>query len=219
MVSVITLATCHRNEGIAGWRSGPPVTSMHIFTPLADDLDSLSDGVHNAGPALDDTLGTLIDDIRLVVRSYLGLSMTLRHYGFPVTLTALEDRADPDDILASLRLPLTTLADVEIGSVLDLYAGQPGAFVDFAADLCHALHVPSDQVVLDEHLIPPANESTLTGAGDLSHINQAIGILISHGHTPEEARTELRRRARHNQATVAQVALRLIRETVAARLG
>lgn len=182
---------------------------MDFFSSL--DEDSIA---RNGSTGLDDALRALTDDLRLVVDSYLGLTLTLRHEGFPVTFTVLEDSCRAGDIRASLRLPSSALAEVEIGSVLDLYAATPGAFVDLAADVCHALQLPPERVVLDHHLTPPANASALTGARGLSQINQAVGILVSYGQTPEDARIELRRRAHHNQSSMPCVALELIRATV-----
>ncbi len=194
---------------------------MDIFRSLAEQRPARDEGDDDPDLAeydtelrLEDALRGLSEGLRLVVDSYLGLTLTVRYDGFPVTFTALQASCHPAEIRTSLRLPAAALTNFRHWSALDLYAARPGAFVDLAADICHALRLPPDRVVLDHHLSPPANGSGLTGARELSHINQAVGILVSHGQTPEDARTELRRRARHQRSTVPHVALEVIKATV-----
>ena len=169
---------------------------MEISAALVADLTSLTDSLDQPDTDLEALLRALADDTRRAVRSYLGLTMTLIVDGYPVTLTAMDEFADPGDIATSALLPLPALCDAEPGSVIVFYAGKAGAFVDFAADLSFALGLGLDVIVLDEHLTPPRAVSGLTGLVEMSQVNQAIGILIERGHTPEGARTELHRFAR-----------------------
>ena len=48
-------------------------------------------------------------------------------------------------------------------------------------------------IVFDEHRTRPGEVSGLIGLSDMSQVNQAIGILIERGHTPEHARAGLDR--------------------------
>ncbi len=117
-----------------------------------------------------------------------------------------------------MRLPFAVLgAGFSTDSQVVFYAGTPGAFVDLAADLGHALDVPfthggrptedghvglgdgqpHDQrhLVLDADLPPLTLVSGLTGLDDVSAINRAVGILMNQGHHPHRAHAELRRQA------------------------
>jgi ANTAR domain. len=106
----------------------------------------------------------------------------------PVSVTSAEP-GNTSDIATSLRLSLAWVPSLSADSRITFYASTPGTFVDLAADLAFALH--SHSIRLDED-IPSALVSDLTGAGRLSAINQAVGVLISHGHTPDSAQRELR---------------------------
>ena len=94
-----------------------------------------------------------------------------------------------------------------------LYAATPGAFVDLAADLTYALQVGPDVLALDAHLTPSCDGSRLHGFADMTHINQAIGILIGGGRSPERAATELRRLADLAETTVRVAAHQVIHAT------
>ena len=173
---------------------------MEFSATLVADLKSLTDALDQPGTDLEALLRGLADDARRAVRSYLGLKMTLIVDGHQVTLTAMDELANPGDIATTALLPLPALIDAEPGSVIVFYAGKAGAFVDFAADLSFTLGLRLDVIVLDEHLTPP---HAVSGLNEMSQVNQAIGILIERGHTPEGARTEL-----HHFARVAQITVR-----------
>ncbi|HKN45789.1 MAG TPA: hypothetical protein VJW23_17885, partial [Propionibacteriaceae bacterium] len=123
--------------------------------------------------------------------SYRGLALTLIIDKQPVTVTSAEP-GNTSDIATSLRLSLAWVPSLSADSRITFYASTPGTFVDLAADLAFALH--SHSIRLDED-IPSALVSDLTGAGRLSAINKAVGVLISHGHTPDSAQRELRHTA------------------------
>lgn len=95
-----------------------------------------------------------------------------------------------DDIRTSLQVVLPGVGD-GLTVAVNLYAGTPGAFVDLAADLAWLTTRPLSDFVLDEHLTVPPPSNTGTQLQAASIINQAIGVLIGRGHTPEEANGQL----------------------------
>jgi hypothetical protein len=74
---------------------------------------------------------------------------------------------------------------------VNLYAGSPGAFVDLAADLAWLTARPLSDFVLDQHLTIPTPSNTGTQLHAASIINQAMGVLMGRGHTPEQAHRQL----------------------------
>jgi hypothetical protein len=78
-----------------------------------------------------------------------------------------------------------------------LYAATRGAFVDLAADLSYALRIDPAKLILDSHPVenPDGNGNGLAGLAAHVTINQAIGVLIGRGHTPDSGRQELHRLA------------------------
>ena len=91
-------------------------------------------------------------------------------------------------------IPLPPAVDgAAIGLIL--YAGSPGAFTDLAADLAWLSGRDLSDFAVDQHVTVPAELDGHDGLAALSLINQAIGMLIAHGHTPEQADRELDDRA------------------------
>ena len=92
-------------------------------------------------------------------------------------------------------MPLSLIVGSGPDVALLCYAGQPGAFVDLVADIAWLSGLGLADFVLDEHLSvafePRIGESLLAA----SVINQAVGVLIGQGHTPERARRELEKGA------------------------
>jgi hypothetical protein len=141
------------------------------------------------------TLTRFADQMRLAVPSYLGVSLTMTTARMPTTVDVVDDVMAPDCIRSSLRIPASAAAalmgrgssrsvgDQEI--VMVLYAGVPGALVDLAADLGWLTGLGEADLVLDQHVMgPQAADST----ADLnSMVNQAIGVLLGLGETPERA--------------------------------
>ena len=77
------------------------------------------------------------------------------------------------------------------------YARQPGCFVPLAADSGQVCG-PAGHGILDGHLADtenPIQPAGISGLGELTVINRAIGVLISRGESPVGARAELVRRA------------------------
>ena len=74
------------------------------------------------------------------------------------------------------------------------YPRQPGAFVDLATDLAWLSGLRLADFVMDEHLTLAFEPRTGEGLIAASAINQAVGVLIGQGHTPDEARRQLEER-------------------------
>ena len=84
----------------------------------------------------------LVTALRAAVASYRGMYLTVVEGDQPVSLSAFHSTED-GAITTSLRLPFAALAPgFDVGSRVVFYAASPGAFVDLAADLGHALHAP-----------------------------------------------------------------------------
>ena len=180
-----------------------PVLLTHLQNLAATtDADTI---VHEA-------LASLISHLAATIESYCGLRVTVADHEWPVTITAFaEDSPRP---ATSLRLPLRLISTLQAGgSRIVFYAARPGALVDLAADLSHALGVAaatstsahgggavaSDgggiSVRLDGDLPPVSMASGIAGLEELSTINRAVGVLIGRGHRPEDAHDALRQAA------------------------
>ena len=112
---------------------------MDLPTALLRDLLDLSAGVDGGGQ-LGARLTALVAALRAAVPSYRGLYLTVHDDEQPVSLTSFLPTAD-GAITTSMRLPFAALSPgFDSQSRVIFYAATPGAFVDLAADLGHALH-------------------------------------------------------------------------------
>jgi hypothetical protein len=191
---------------------------VELATALVTHFYPFSNSISLDGNGLDDvldaSLAALTADIEAAVPSYLGIQLTIRQNGHPVTLTRItSDRP----ATTSLRIPLTVLGPrFDPDSRVTLYAATAGAFVDLAADLSYALHLPTStdrsthagrskghdrllgqldgnrRITLDADVSPNPLVSGVSGLSGLSTINRAIGVLIGHGHHPDHAGHTLR---------------------------
>ncbi|WP_102810019.1 hypothetical protein [Mycobacterium sp. ENV421] len=155
--------------------------SLKILSAALDDPSA--DITHSVQQLALETAGT--------IPTYLGLSVLVPQDGPPLTITSLAVAAGDGDIRTSLRvlLPLTGTSDGQPVAVI-LYAAAPGAFVDLAADLAWLTGRPTTDFALDRHLtITPGDAVGQLQA--VSDINQAIGVLIGRGYTPEQADWQL----------------------------
>ena len=167
---------------------------MEFPASLSAQLSELTDALDDPGTDLQAILDVLIDDLTLAVPSFLGLTMTLRFAGEPVTLTAV-DPATVRAVRSSLQLPLDPLAGAGPDSVVLFYARDAHAFALLAADT-RCLPGLDGQVQLDRHLPGPgADPCVVTDAGQAAIAHRAIGWLIDRGLPPDDAVEELRRRA------------------------
>jgi hypothetical protein len=186
-----------------------------LFSPvLTKQLGTLTAALVDPVTDLHAILDVLVDDLHAAVSSFLGLTVTLQSEWFPVTLTAI----DPDLALlarSSLALSLGRSAGARPGDKIVWYAARPDAFDDLAADLERA--PGSDGGVELNGDLPvtpgPPRQPGITGLAELSVINQAIGVLITRGHTPDQAKAKLRRRAAVSLTSVTEVARHVLAST------
>jgi hypothetical protein len=166
---------------------------MKIGAALAADLGILTAALDEPGTDVLHTLHQLGVDAQAAVPTYLGLSVTVDGSDPPFTFTIIEDGAVTDDVRTSLWLTLPGVGDGRASPsvALILYAETPGTFVDLTADLAWLTGRPPSDFVLDQHLSGPARPDTATYLRTPSVINQAIGVLIGRGYTPEQAHREL----------------------------
>lgn len=166
---------------------------MKIGAALAADLDILTAALDQPGADVLHTLHQLGVNARAAVPTYLGLRVTVDGSDPPFAFTILEGRAAADDVCSSLRLRLPGVGGgrSSLSVSLILYAATPGTFIDLTADLAWLTGRPPSDFVLDQHLPGPARPDAGTYLRTVSVINQAIGVLIGRGYTPEQADREL----------------------------
>ncbi|MDT4918062.1 MAG: hypothetical protein QOH89_2762 [Pseudonocardiales bacterium] len=170
---------------------------MEITAALATDLALLTDALDEPGADLAETLRRLAAAASVAVQSYLGLSVIAGDGARPVTFTALEATVVAADIGSSLRMPLSqhTARPADSRLVVIFYARRPGAFVDLAADLSSLTGLRLIDFVLDDHLRLPASRHPADTVLSSSVVNQAVGLLLGRGYTPERAAHEIDVRA------------------------
>lgn len=190
---------------------------MGISSALSASIDSLTTSIGFDATSIRAPLAALIRDLKLAVQSYAGLQLTLDDHGQLISLTSFEDDAEAAEIQATVRLPLSAMSPpAAIDSTIVFYARTPGAFVDLAADLSYALHLPVGEqnttIRLDQVAIPALLTSDLTGVAEQSAINRATGVLLDRGHHPDQAHHELQRRATVAGLPTATYAAQLLRD-------
>lgn len=176
---------------------------MAFLAALAADLHTLSVTLDATDIDVDivDTFTQLNAAAAAGVGSYLGLCVTVT--GSDTTVQSNTMSHDVEVVGSSVKIPTPTIDDARLPVVsVVLYAATPGAFTDLAADLVWLTGTDQTEFRLDQDLTPPpaaagANTLTLT-----STINQAIGMLIGQGHTPEQAAQHLATLAAHDHANL-----------------
>ncbi len=164
---------------------------MAHSSSVSQDLFALGDALGNPDVDPDALLRGPTETARAAVASCTGLRLTVLVDGDAVVLDTLSGSTARVAVRTSLLVPLPTSGSVAT-STLTLWATTPGAFVDLAADL--ALDRPVTTLVLDADL-PTGAAVADSGLATLSLVQQAVGVLIAQGLSPERARTELARRA------------------------
>lgn len=159
------------------------------------DLRALSEALDEPGGDLESLLRELGASCALAVTSCLGFSITVVVDSVAVGVVVLEAPPSGRRIVTSVTIPLAGLADVAAGSEITFYATTPGALVDLAADLGHALGLGPNGAQFDKRLTPGASSASGTRLDHAKARNQAIGILLDQGRDLDEARAELDRLA------------------------
>ncbi|HSU36487.1 MAG TPA: hypothetical protein VLJ88_12590 [Propionibacteriaceae bacterium] len=186
-----------------------------VTTALAENIRELFTTLDQTPSLIEESLASLRRDLKLAVRSSVGLTLTVvMHPDQPITLTSIDHFTDVSDLITSMRLPMNWAA-IEAGSKIIFYAGLPGAFVDLAADLTYSLHLAPGTIVLDEDTSLPGSESGLSGAAESSTVNQAIGVLIDRGYTPTTAGAHLKRQAGEMMLDLHHAATRVLQSAAA----
>ena len=169
---------------------------MEVTPAVAADLAALSEALDDPGADLAVLLHQLAADAKFAVGTFVGLTVRLAVDGESNNLTAIEAGAASGDVRASLLLSLDAADGVGtdpadgVGTDLVLYASALGAFTDLAADLAWLTGRNLTDFALDQHLVVPARDE-VDGLFARSLVNQAIGMLIARGGTPEQAERDL----------------------------
>jgi hypothetical protein len=179
---------------------------------LAVELEILTAALDQPGTDIAHTLRQLALNAAAAITTYLGLSVLVVRSDPPFAFTSLADGVVAEDIRSSLRVELPGVGDGEnrLTVAVSLYARSPGAFVDLAADLAWLTARPPSDFVLDQHRTVPTPTNTGTQLRVASAVNQAIGVLIGRGYTPDQAHRQLGTRAAQSgtdRHTAAQVIL------------
>ncbi len=170
---------------------------MDEITPaLAATLALLTAALDDPGVDVAASMAAFAAEAQAAIGSYLGFTVRIRAGAEAVTFTTLADSEQTPAIRASLRMLLPDVAstgadDVGVGATLILYAGRSGAFVDLAADLAWLTGRELTDFVLDQQLQLPAQPDCTLTLLTASLIDQAIGVLIGRGYTPDQAHREL----------------------------
>jgi hypothetical protein len=181
--------------------------STALTEAIADLLGSVDSTGARPAIHLRAAVATLARAVRRVAPSYQGLAISVIIDGHRVSLTAMEPSSDQSEITTSLHLTLGGFPLLDPTTEITFYAATPGTFIDLGADLTFALGAAAGPR-LDQDLPTPV-WTGVTGIGELSDINVAIGILIGHDHTPETARRELHRIAAAASITTSEAAARV----------
>jgi hypothetical protein len=178
---------------------------------LIEGLTLLSDALDDPVMDLEAILSVLTDDLVSAIPSYLGLIITLHIHGNPIIVSTL-DGASNGRARASLMLSLAPHGLAAAAGSVAFYSGAAGAFIELADDARWIFNLTGPPV-LDRHLTGGRNESEPAGIRGLTahtDINQAIGVLIEEGHTPDGARNELARRSARSGRSLPETALQLL---------
>ncbi len=165
-----------------------------IAPALGATLAQLTAALDEPGADVAASMAAFAAEAHAAIGSYLGLTVSISGSAPAIPFTTLADSEQTPAIRASLRMLMPPVAGTGadgVGAALILYAGQSGAFVDLAADLAWLTGRELTDFVLDQHLNLPAQPDGTLTLLTASLIDQAIGVLIGRGHTPDQACREL----------------------------
>ena len=156
---------------------------------LAAELEILTAALDDPGTDVADSLRWLALSAAAAITSYLGLSVLVARSDPPLAFTVLADGVTAGDAQTSLHVvvPGVGVRAGRLAVTVTLYASAPGAFVDLAADLAWLTKRPLSDFTMDRHLAIPTGAVSGNSLRAASLVNQAIGVLIGRGYTPEQA--------------------------------
>jgi len=163
---------------------------------LAATLGLLTAALDDPGADIAVNVGALGAAAAAAIGSYLGLTVCISGPS-ALRLTVWVPGKTMPVIRASLCIPMPNVGagtggdGAGVGVDLVVYAGRAGALVDLAADLSWLTGRDLSDFALDEHLHLPVDPDDTLTLLTASLIDQAIGVLIGRGHTPDQARREL----------------------------
>jgi hypothetical protein len=174
---------------------------MTMTAAIAAALTVLTEALDDPTTDIAHSLQLLTFDAAAAIESYCGLSVVVPQSDPPLTATMLADGTVADDIRTSLQFRLPGRNDPRRtpAVVIIVYAGSPGAFVDLAADLAWLTARPPSDFVLDEHVALAVRSTPEGQLHAAAAINQAIGVLIGRGYTPQQADWQLDTQAANNR--------------------
>lgn len=166
---------------------------MKITAALAATLALLGEVLDEPAHEIERSIGRLIADSQAAISAFVGVTVVI---GTDPTLSfsLFADEAGPGDAVTSIKIPMPVREPGPEAFVV-LYASRPGAFVDLAADITWLTGRPSHDLVVDQHVHVAAGPDRITAVYASRTVNQAIGVLLGRGRTPEQARLELDGRA------------------------
>lgn len=180
---------------------------MEFTASLAADLALLTAARYDpaAIPTSDiaHTIRVFATDLRLAVQSFAGMTITVTQHSehasdqVVLRIRLLDDQFDAADVETSLRLPVPMDGRDSGGTSVQIvfYATARGAFIDMAADISFLTGSEFSSDDLDKHR-GLVDEPNITGVIQAeSIVGEAVGVLIAHGHTRNQAYTELDRMA------------------------
>jgi hypothetical protein len=169
------------DEGSERWAVVADVRELGAALDLPADAASELTGV----------LRAFYRDASWAVRSLVGLTLICSLPAGDAVVTALQPPRTVDEIAASLQLslPLPGGSGAAVCRLV-LYADQPGAFSDLAQGLREALGQDSGDLLVDQHLEPPAG-SDLSAFRHAGVQDVAEGMLLGRGFSEIGASTFL----------------------------
>lgn len=152
---------------------------------LAVDLALLTEAVNDPSLDLAASLRRLVAELSAAFPSLAGLTVLLGG-DTAYSITTLPARST---VRSSLLIPLRATAP---GTALVLFASSTRAFQAQLAEFARVSGTGSAALVVDRHLSAGSRSAMTRTVQAASWVNQAIGVLIGLGATPEAAWAALR---------------------------
>jgi len=188
------------------------------FSPnVAAALTTLTEVLDDPAIDIGRTLDQLAEIVRLAVPSSTGLSVRSGTDGTRIELTGGLDDTMIADIGASLMITLPSAGRPAALTTIVLYATAKGAFVDLAADVAWLAGTRVTDIVLDAHLVLPTYTDPRASLEAMASVDQAIGMLLGHGYTPEHAQRHIFQRAALTDVSTHAAADMIITELIETR--